>query len=191
MTLYASHPHVFHCASFIRRDTDSWHFVIDMEPSVRRRTNSAARSQRNKEQQEQNGDASVGKRQRAFSNSEDAELVQRAQAAAAAAAKARRRRCRCCSRGALLVTCLMSLLVFGVLFVWYVNSEVERYCYETFPAWICESTGAEHIKCQLKALFMCKYSVELVEYLHVNATQITSRCEHMIEQLCISLYTQQ
>lgn len=194
MTFYAPHPHVFHTASFIRRDADSIHFVIDIENEsgmeLRLRSGSASR-RKNK----QNGDAKTKavNRKRSQSKSEDkngsatpvVSRVDDRRSPSATGARSSSTSRRCCTRCVLFGITVTSLLVFVTFFIYYVNSEVERTCYDTFPAWLCESTGAEHIKCQLKALFMCKYSVELLENLYINVTTLTSRCENMVEEVCI------
>ena len=102
-----------------------------------------------------------------------------------------RRRCSCPRRSYVMLGVVLATLLLSSLFVLYVNSEVERYCYDTFPAWVCDSTGATHIKCQLKALFMCRYTVEWFEYAPVfNVTAAVRNCENVIENICTSIYVE-
>ena len=101
------------------------------------------------------------------------------------------RKSRCPRKGRLLLIIALASILFSALFIVYVNSEVERYCYDTFPAWVCDSTGAAHIKCQLKALFMCRYTIEWFEYAPVfNFTAAVRQCENVIEEICTSIYVE-
>lgn len=197
MIILSDHTtHFASCVSYTKKDSDSIHFVIEMgdQQGLRKRTNTLPRdddtaaSTQAPQTSDKHKASSKAVRRRGGAKTKNAVSNGSMEAGVTTPdvpVTSVWRPCTCCSRLVLACVIMTSLIAFSVFFIFYVNSEVEKFCYENFPAWICDSTGAAHIKCQLKALFMCKYSVEHLQYLYVNTTALTSRCENVIEDVCI------